>query len=258
MNALIESLQSWFDYRDDVKSSGLTLGFVPTMGALHEGHLELIRRARRETDCVVVSVFLNPTQFNDPKDYEKYPKTLDRDRELAADAGADVVFAPAKEDLYPDGFRYRLCESDLSSSMEGEHRPGHFDGVLTVVMKLFNLVKPDRAYFGEKDYQQLKLIEGMVDAFFMNIQIVPVPTVREPDGLAMSSRNALLTEAGRKQAPVFHQHLSGRKTAEEARHALREKGFTVEYVEDYQDRRLGAVVIDNVRLIDNVAIKDTI
>lgn len=258
MNALIETLQSWIDYRDDVKSSGLTLGFVPTMGALHEGHLELIRKAHQETDCVVVSVFLNPTQFNDPQDYKKYPKTLDRDRELAADAGADVVFAPSKEDLYADDYRYRICESHLSRSMEGEHRPGHFDGVLTVVMKLFNLVKPDRAYFGEKDYQQLKLIEGMVDAFFLNIQIVSVPTVREPDGLAMSSRNALLSAAGRKRAPDFHQHLSGRKTAEEARDALAEKGFTVEYVEDYQDRRLGAVVIDNVRLIDNVAIKDTV
>ena len=258
MNALIESLQSWVDYRDDVKASGLTMGFVPTMGALHEGHLELIRNARRETDCVVVSVFLNPTQFNDPKDYEKYPKTLERDRELAAEAGADVVFAPTKECLYPDGYNYKICESHLSSFMEGEHRPGHFDGVLTVVMKLFNLVKPDRAYFGEKDYQQLKLIEGMVDAFFMNIKIVPVPTVREEDGLALSSRNALLTEAGRKQAPVFHASLSSQLTAEEAREDLNQKGITVEYVEDYQDRRLGAVVIDNVRLIDNVSIKNSI
>ena len=258
MNALIETLQSWNDYRDDVKASGLKIGFVPTMGALHEGHLELIRRARQETGCVVVSVFLNPTQFNDPGDYEKYPKTLDRDRELAESAGADVVLAPDKETLYPDGYRYKLCESHLSSMMEGEHRPGHFDGVLTIVMKLFNLVKPDRAYFGEKDYQQLKLIEGMVEAFFLNIRIVPVPTVREADGLAMSSRNALLTESGRKQAPMFHQSLTGHTSADDARDALSKEGIDVEYVEDYQDRRLGAVVIDNVRLIDNVTIKDSV
>lgn len=258
MNALIETLQSWSDYRDDVKASGLKIGFVPTMGALHEGHMELIRKARQETDCVVVSVFLNPTQFNDPGDYEKYPKTLDRDRELAEAAGADVVFAPDKETLYPDGYRYKLCESHLSSIMEGEHRPGHFDGVLTIVMKLFNLVKPDRAYFGEKDYQQLKLIEGMVEAFFLDIKVVPVPTVREVDGLAMSSRNALLSEDGRKQAPIFHQTLTGHATAKEARNALNKEGIDVEYVEDYHDRRLGAVVIDNVRLIDNVAIQDSI
>ena len=258
MNALIETLESWIDYRDDVTASGLSIGFVPTMGALHEGHLELIRKARQETDCVVVSVFLNPTQFNDPKYYEQYPKTLDIDRELAADAGADVVLAPSKDVLYPDGYNYKICESHLSSFMEGEHRPGHFDGVLTIVMKLFNLVKPDRAYFGEKDFQQLKLIEGMVEAFFLKTKVVAVPTVRESDGLAMSSRNALLTEEGRKRAPVFHQNLTAQKTADEAREALTKEGINVEYVEDYEDRRLGAVVIDNVRIIDNVAIKNSI
>ena len=258
MNALIETLQSWMDYRDDVKASGLTIGFVPTMGALHEGHLELIRKARQETDCVVVSVFVNPTQFNDPKDLETYPKTLERDREMAAEAGADVVFAPTKENLYPDNYNYRISESQLSSFMEGEHRPGHFDGVLTIVMKLFNLVKPDRAYFGEKDFQQLKLIEGMVEAFFMNIKVVAVPTVREADGLAMSSRNALLTNEGRQRAPLFHRNLTGQESAEEARNALLKEGIIVEYVEDYQDRRLGAVVIDNVRLIDNVSIENSV
>jgi pantoate--beta-alanine ligase len=255
---LIETIETWISYCADVKSAGLTIGFVPTMGALHEGHFEMIRQARQETDCVVVSIFLNPTQFNDTEDYDKYPRTLDKDRALATDAGADVIFAPQRETLYPDSFNYKVSESDFSSSFEGEHRPGHFEGVLTVVMKLLNLVQPDRAYFGEKDFQQLKLVEGMVKAFFMNVRIVPVATVREPDGLALSSRNALLTPQGRKQAPEFHQSLTVNSTADEVRSALVSKGFSVEYVEDYKDRRLGAVVIDNVRLIDNVSIKDSI
>ena len=258
MTTLIETIESWIAYCADLKSPGLSIGFVPTMGALHEGHLELIRRARQETDWVVVSIFLNPTQFNDAGDFDKYPKSLDRDRALASEAGADVIFTPQKEELYLDNFNYKVCEADFSNSFEGENRPGHFDGVLTIVMKLLNLVQPDRAYFGEKDYQQLKLVEEMVKAFFMKIQIIPVSTVREPDGLAMSSRNALLTPQGRKQAPEFHHSLTINPTADEARSALVSKGIKVEYVEDYKDRRLGAVVIDNVRLIDNVSIKNFI
>ena len=254
MSRLIQSLEEWSAFCDELKSSGTTIGFVPTMGALHQGHLELVHKARQETECVVVSVFLNPTQFNQSKDYEMYPRNLDKDFELAVKAGADVVLAPARDDLYPDEFAYQVRETELSKVFEGEFRPGHFEGVLTVVMKLLNLVRPDRAYFGEKDFQQLKLIEGMVNAFFMKVTIVPVETVRESDGLAMSSRNALLTAQGRKKAPVFHRSLSGNASAEEAKSALVSEGITVEYVEDYEDRRLGAVVIDNVRLIDNVSI----
>jgi pantoate--beta-alanine ligase len=258
MTSIVETLEAWTSYRRDLRGSGRTIGFVPTMGALHEGHGELIRQARIETDFVVVSVFLNPTQFNNPNDFSKYPKTLDHDRSLASDAGADVIFAPRNEMLYPDDYRYKLTETDFSKNLEGEHRPGHFDGVLSVVMKLFNLVQPDRAYFGEKDFQQLKLIEGMVDAFFMDIKIVGVPTVREPDGLAMSSRNALLSSDGRKKASVFYQTLVQTPTPAEVSAKLKLEGFAVEYVEDFEDRRLGAVVIDNVRLIDNVSIKNTI
>jgi pantoate--beta-alanine ligase len=258
MSALIETIDSWITYCEDLKAFGLTIGFVPTMGALHEGHLELIRRARIENDWVVVSVFLNPTQFNNAADFEAYPRTLKKDRAMATEAGADVIFAPQKEFLYPDDYKYRVCESDFATIFEGEHRPGHFDGVLTIVLKLFNLVQPDRAYFGEKDYQQLKLVEGMAKAFFLKVKIVPVATVREADGLAMSSRNVLLTAEGRKRAPIFHRSLTTNSTAEAVRNALNSEGIKVEYVEDFKDRRLGAVVIDNVRLIDNVPIENSI
>ncbi|MBH54373.1 MAG: pantoate--beta-alanine ligase [Opitutaceae bacterium] len=254
MSELIQSLEGWVDYRDRVLASGQPIGLVATMGALHEGHLELIRRARTETDCVVVSVFLNPTQFNDPKDLERYPKTLGVDLSLATEAGANVIFAPSRDSLYPDNFSYKVAETVLSSNLEGEHRPGHFEGVLTVVMKLLNLVRPTRAYFGEKDYQQLKLIEGMARAFFLGVEIVPVATVREADGLALSSRNVHLTAEGRKMAPEFHRSLKQTTTIEEVRRDLEDKGFTVEYVEEVGQRRLGAVVLENVRLIDNVPI----
>ncbi|MCB1120158.1 MAG: pantoate--beta-alanine ligase [Verrucomicrobiae bacterium] len=258
MTELFDTLDAWNRHRRVLLVAGKSIGFVPTMGALHEGHMELIRRAKQDNDWVVVSVFLNPTQFNDPRDYQAYPRTLESDSEMASEAGADVIFAPRKEDLYPDDYRYRLTESELSRLMEGEHRPGHFDGVLTVVMKLFNLVRPARAYFGEKDYQQLKLIQGMVDAFFMDIEIVPIPTVRESDGLAMSSRNTRLSAEGRKRAPVFHDSLVENVSVEAVRADLVSQGITVEYIEDYKDRRLGAVVIDNVRLIDNVPIKNPV
>ena len=258
MTSIIETLDAWYAYRNDLKTSNVSIGFVPTMGALHEGHMELIRQARLETECVVVSVFLNPTQFNNPEDFDLYPRTLDEDRILASEAGADVIIAPMKESLYPDGYRYKLTETEFSQQLEGAHRPGHFDGVLTVVLKLFNIVQPERAYFGEKDFQQLRLIEGMVDALFMNVRVVAVPTVRETDGLAKSSRNVLLTVAARSKAPAFYRSLTKAPTTEAARKELISEGFDVEYIEDLEERRLGAVVIDNVRLIDNVAIKDTI
>ncbi len=258
MTSIIETLDAWYAYRNDLKASNVSIGFVPTMGALHEGHMELIRQARLETECVVVSVFLNPTQFDNPEDFDLYPRTLDEDRILASEAGADVIIAPMKESLYPDGYRYKLTETEFSQQLEGAHRPGHFDGVLTVVLKLFNIVQPERAYLGEKDFQQLRLIEGMVDALFMNVRVVAVPTVRETDGLAKSSRNVLLTVAARSKAPAFYRSLTKAPTTEAARNELISEGFDVEYIEDLEERRLGAVVIDNVRLIDNVAIKDTI
>jgi pantoate--beta-alanine ligase len=181
-----------------------SIGFVPTMGALHEGHLALIRRARAECKSVVVSIFVNPTQFNDKSDLEKYPRDLPRDTALSAEAGADFIFAPTPEEMYPEGYVTTVTvEGTVTRLLEGAFRPGHFAGVTTVVAKLFNIVQPDRAYFGEKDWQQLKVIERMVADLNMPVTIVPCPTVREPDGLAMSSRNIRLSPEAREQAKVI-------------------------------------------------------
>jgi pantoate--beta-alanine ligase len=179
------------------------VGFVPTMGALHEGHLSLARRAKADGGTVVVSVFVNPTQFNDPADLEKYPRDLERDVALCAKAGADVVFAPDAAEMYPEGASTTVTvEGPLTRLLEGAFRPGHFAGVTTVVAKLFGIVGPERAYFGEKDWQQLKVIEKMVRDLNMPVRIIPGATVREPDGLAMSSRNARLSPEAREQARV--------------------------------------------------------
>lgn len=187
----------------EARAQGHSIGFVPTMGALHEGHLSLIRQAKADGGTVVVSVFVNPTQFNDPKDLEKYPRDLARDAALCEEAGADLLFAPEASEVYPEGYAAKvLVEGPLTRLLEGYFRPGHFDGVTTVVAKLLNMVQPDRAYFGEKDWQQLQVVKKMVRDLDMPVTIVPSATVREPDGLAMSSRNVRLSEEGRKRAKV--------------------------------------------------------
>ena len=174
------------------------------MGALHEGHLALIRQARTECGTVVVSVFVNPTQFNDPKDLAAYPRDLDRDAQMAEAAGADLLFAPPASEVYPGGFSTTvIVEGTLTKLLEGHFRPGHFAGVTTVVAKLFGMVQPDRAYFGEKDWQQLKVIQRMTADLDLPVTIVPCPTVREPDNLAMSSRNIRLSPEARQQARVI-------------------------------------------------------
>lgn len=236
----------------EIRSGGTNLGLVPTMGALHAGHTSLIERARADNDRVAVSIFVNPTQYDDPADLGSYPRTFSADLEKAEAAGADIVFAPAYEDLYPDSYRFRITESPLSQQLEGAHRKGHFDGVLTVVLKLLNIVRPQRAYFGEKDWQQLQLVQGMVNALFIDTEIVPCATVRESDGLAMSSRNALLPEEHRRLALRLHSVLAAGGPAEEMAAALQEVGFEVDYVERRSNRVLGAVRIGKVRLIDNV------
>lgn len=245
------SIQDWREFRRTLNGR---IGFVPTMGALHEGHGSLLRQARAENDFVVLSVYVNPTQFNDPKDLEKYPRTLDSDVELATRAGVDFVIAPTYAQMYPDGYRYRVTENEFSRELCGAHRPGHFDGVLTVVMKLLNFVAPTRAYFGEKDFQQLTLIRGMVEAFFLPCEIVACPTVRETDGLAMSSRNVNLSTDERLRAVAFPAALREEATAAAARSRLEREGFDVDYVEDRDARRYGAVRIGGVRLIDNVGL----
>lgn len=249
---MIEVLRSVQELRTWRAAQSGSLGFVPTMGALHEGHRALLEASVRENDRTVLSVFVNPTQFNDPKDFEKYPITWEDDLALAEKAGVDAVFAPTRDELYPDNYIYRLSESDFSRALCGAHRPGHFDGVLTVVMKLFQLVHPKRAYFGEKDGQQLQLIQGMAKAFFLELTIVPVPTVRERDGLAMSSRNRRLSPAERELAPELYRAISESASAEEAISRLREKGFRVDYVEDLRGRRYAAAFLGETRLIDNV------
>jgi pantoate--beta-alanine ligase len=224
------------------------------MGALHAGHTSLIERARADNDRVAVSIFVNPTQYDDAADLENYPRTFEADLEKAEAVGAEIVVAPAYEDLYPDGYRFKVSESPVSQRLEGAHRKGHFDGVLTVVLKLLNIVRPHRAYFGEKDWQQLQLVRDMVDALFIDTEIVPCPTVRETDGLAMSSRNALLPEEHRRLAPQLHSVLTAGGLAEEMTATLEEAGFEVDYVERWDRRLLGAVRIGKVRLIDNVEI----
>jgi pantoate--beta-alanine ligase len=227
------------------------------MGALHEGHLSLVRRSRSENDRTLVSIFVNPTQFDDQADLARYPRVLDADLAALRTAGADYVLLPRADDLYPDGFRYRITERDFSTALEGAHRPGHFDGVLTVVMKLLQIAQPERAYFGEKDWQQLSLVRGMVDAFFLPVTIVGCPTVRDQDGLALSSRNSTLAPADRQRAPRFHEVLSSASTPDEAARELSASGFEVDYVEERDGRRLGAIRIGGVRLIDNLPVEST-
>jgi pantoate--beta-alanine ligase len=254
VTAVFESLSAWRDERRTQIRAGLTLGFVPTMGALHEGHLSLVRRSRAENDRTLVSIFVNPTQFDDPTDLTQYPRTLENDLAMLRDEGTEFVLVPDETQLYRDGFRYRVTEVELSKAMEGAHRPGHFDGVLTVVLKLLQIASAERAYFGEKDWQQLSLVGGMAEAFFLPTAIIGCATVREPDGLALSSRNRRLPPSDRQKAPQFYRALSISPTSEVASRELREAGFAVDYVEDRDGRRLGAVRLGDVRLIDNVPI----
>ena len=252
---MIEILRTAEQARDrfrEVSRNGCTLGFVPTMGALHRGHLALVERANVENDRVAVSIYVNPTQYDDPDDLANYPRPLEADLEKVEAAGAHFVFLPEYGDIYADGYRYRVSENAFSHELEGAHREGHFDGVLTVVMKLFNIVRPDRAYFGEKDWQQLQLVRDMARAFFLDLEVVPCPVVREADGLAMSSRNVRLTPAERTVAPEFHRVLSSGMAVGEMPHALEQAGFGVDYVQRHGDRILGAVRLGSVRLIDNV------
>ncbi len=231
---------------------GKSVGAVPTMGALHEGHLTLIRKAQEENDIVVVTLFVNPTQFNNSEDLKKYPRNLDEDLKKISDLGADYLFFPEISDMYPDDYRYKVTENNFSQILCGAHRPGHFDGVLTVVMKLLNIVRPTRVYFGEKDYQQLQLVKGMVASYFMDIEVVPVPTVRDEEGLALSSRNERLSSEGLLKARTFAQILQSGKPLAEMKKDLQQHNIEVEYLEQHLDRTFAAVHIDGVRLIDNV------
>jgi pantoate--beta-alanine ligase len=245
------TLTDWEAQRASMEALGETVGFVPTMGALHAGHRSLLERARSENDRVVLSIFVNPSQFDDPGDLERYPRTLEADLALA-EGLADHVLVPEPGEMYRDDYRYRMSEYDLSARLEGAQRPGHFDGVLTVVLKLLNIVRPDRAYFGEKDRQQLDLVQGMASALFLPVEIVACPTVRDTDGVALSSRNRRLSPAARVRAAAFPRILRGSADAGSAATELAKAGFGVDYVEDQAGVRLAAVRIEDIRLIDNV------
>lgn len=247
------AVAEWLDRRGAISKS--TIGFVPTMGALHRGHASLVERCRRENDIAVVSLFVNPSQFDNPKDLARYPRTIDSDLALLEELGTDEVFAPPPSEIYPQGYRFRIEAESLTNSMEGAHRPGFLQGVMTVVLKLINLVRPHRAYFGEKDYQQLRIISEMLAEFFIPTEIVPCPTVREESGLAASSRNVLLSAGARKRAALIFKILAASATALEARSTLEAEAFAVDYVEEHWGRRLAAVTLDGVRLIDNVPMK---
>lgn len=248
---VFRSITDFQNYRASIQGR---VGIVPTMGALHAGHASLIERSVRENDVTIVSIYVNPTQFNNPNDLAKYPRTWDADLQLIKKCGAQVVLAPTYEEIYPDQYHFRLTEDDFSTLLCGAHRPGHFTGVLTIVMKLFLITQADQSYFGEKDFQQLQLIRNMVGAFFLKVNVNGCPTLREESGLAMSSRNTTLTAAGKEKASAIYQALTTSATIPEARKRLVEAGFEVEYLEEHFNRRFVAAFIEGVRLIDNVQI----
>lgn len=257
MIAVFDRIPAWRDRRACDLRRAVTLGFVPTMGALHDGHLSLVERSRAENDRTLVSVFVNPMQFDDLMDFDAYPRALQRDLALLDAAGVDFVLLPQAGEMYADGFRYRVFETELSTILEGAHRPGHFAGMLTVVLKLLNIAAAERAYFGEKDWQQLSLVRGMADAFFLPTAIVACPTVRESTGLALSSRNTRLSAPDRERAATLHRVLTAAATTDDAIDQLAAAGFSVDYVDDHDGRRLAAVKLRGVRLIDNVPLPGT-
>lgn len=246
------TLADWWTRRRTL--DGRSIGFVPTMGALHRGHGSLVERCRAENELVVVSIFVNPSQFNEAGDFERYPRTLDEDLALLQSLGADEVITPGMPELYPNGYHFRVEPHSSDLVLEGAHRPGFLQGVLTIVLKLLNLVRADRAYFGEKDYQQLGVVTRMTQEFFLPTQIIPCETVREASGLAMSSRNRLLSPEARDRAAYLFRALTTAASCAEAREALEAQGFMVEYVEEHWARRLAAVQLEGVRLIDNVPV----
>jgi len=230
---------------------GGKIGLVPTMGAFHEGHLALFRAARDENEIVVASLFVNPAQFGEGEDLERYPRSEERDARLAEGAGVDVLYVPAADEIYPPGFETWVEVERLGSILEGEHRPGHFRGVATVCLKLFNLVRPRRAYFGQKDAQQVAIVRRMVRDLAVPVEIRIVPTARDEDGLALSSRNAYLSPEERERALALPRALAARD-----RSLL--NGLEVDYFEeaDFEPRVLAAAVrVGNTRLIDNVVLE---
>lgn len=279
MTIIVDDVEKMIAFRDHAQKQGKNVHFVPTMGALHEGHCALIREARGvnapDTE-VVVSIFVNPLQFNESSDFDRYPRTLEQDIALAAGHGATAFFIPTVDQLYPGGARTTVEPGPIGQILEGTSRPGHFAGMLTVVLKLLMSVQPDRAFFGEKDYQQLVLIQQMVEDFYLPTRIEGVPIVRENSGLALSSRNRFLSLQEQEIAPVLYRALClGQKIAavdsQEALHQMHEllgkyPEITIDYCvitdkqlnpvqEGKEGRILLAVLLGTVRLLDNICIE---
>ena len=276
---LVETIAALKQIVGQQKATGKTIGFVPTMGALHQGHLSLVERAGAESDYVVVSIFVNPTQFNDPDDLKKYPRNLQADLDFLEDSPCQLVFAPSVDEIYPSPDTRIFDFGNIGNVMEGKHRPGHFNGVAQVVSKLFDMVEPHKAFFGLKDFQQLAVIKNMVKQLELAIEIVPCPIVREPDGLAMSSRNVRLSAAERQSAALISKALfearnnakkySVSETIKSVVETINnDEHLTTEYFEivndddlmpianwDDKPNKTGciAVMCGNVRLIDNVS-----
>ena len=252
---IIKHIQSWQKLRSELGASK-TLGVVMTMGALHQGHLSLIQQSQQDNDYTLVTLFINPAQFNDQNDFINYPDTFAEDIKLLKNAGVDFVLTPSKEEIYNDNYNYQIHEKHFSKMLCGQSRPGHFDGVLTVVMKFLQLAQAHKAYFGEKDYQQLKLIQGMAKAFFIPTEIVACPIVRDDHGLAYSSRNLRLSDQARKKANTFAKIIRQYKDLDQAKQALMDENINIDYLEEHFSRRFAAVNINNIRLIDNTVLND--
>lgn len=279
---ILEKVQEMKQWAQDHLHQGKTIGLVPTMGYLHEGHLSLIRRAKEENDYVIVSVFVNPTQFGPNEDYDKYPRSLQQDSHLCENMEVDILFYPSVEEMYPTPYYTYVEVEKITNKLCGASRPGHFRGVTTVVNKLFNIVKPNRAYFGQKDAQQIVVIQQMVKDLNMDVEVVSCSIVREADGLALSSRNSYLNEEERKAALILSQCLfhakermiSGEKSACKIKKIIeqniqKESLVSIDYVsivdatslEDIEKLEKNilialAVKIGNTRLIDNIQIKN--
>lgn len=246
---VIKSPSEMKDYIDQTKNK--TIGFVPTMGTLHEGHLELVKNSLKVNDITVVSIFVNPMQFNNPKDFETYPNKISLDLQMLEDLNVDAVFTPSKDQIYPKGYDFKMTENKDSIGLCGTARPGHFDGVLTVILKLFNLVKPKNVYMGLKDYQQYLLVKNMVEDLFMDIEIHGIETVREESGLALSSRNVNLTQEQKKIAEDYARIFASDEDLEIIKSKLENLDLKIDYLTERWGRKFVAVFIGEVRLIDN-------
>jgi pantoate--beta-alanine ligase len=251
----MRTLRTIAEVREALRGAG-GVGLVPTMGAFHEGHLALFAAARAENDVVVASLFVNPAQFGPGEDFDRYPRDEQRDERLAEEAGVDLLFTPSVDELYPEGYQTWVDVEDLARGLEGEFRPGHFRGVATVCLKLFNIVRPQRAYFGQKDAQQAAVLKRLVTDLNLDLEIRVLPTVRDPDGLAVSSRNAYLSPEERERALALSRALAT-KDPDRARELL--DGLDVDYLEvaDLDGQRVlaAAVRVGKTRLIDNVVLE---